>query len=114
MRKVKVSPVASVSIVSMEDHTTRASFVCVILSHGDEGVIYGTDMPVRVQDLTVYFKGSRCPSLVGKPKLFFIQVRSMYPHCPTNTFVSPTLHCFRKGLLFSELFYTSLNDIVLF
>ncbi|XP_076595841.1 caspase-3-like [Chaetodon auriga] len=59
--------------VSQEDHSRSASFVCVLLSHGDEGVIYGTDGPEEFENLTRYFKGDRCKSLVGKPKLFFIQ-----------------------------------------
>ncbi|KAM3613399.1 uncharacterized protein V6R79_025384 [Siganus canaliculatus] len=59
--------------VSKEDHSNSASFVCVLLSHGDEGVIYGTDGPEKFENLTKFFKGERCPSLVGKPKLFFIQ-----------------------------------------
>ncbi|XP_053285000.1 caspase-3 [Pleuronectes platessa] len=59
--------------VSEEDHSSSASFVCVLLSHGDEGVIYGTDGSQRLENLTGNFKGDRCKSLVGKPKLFFIQ-----------------------------------------
>ncbi|KAF7647107.1 hypothetical protein LDENG_00177340 [Lucifuga dentata] len=59
--------------VSQEDHGARASFVCVLLSHGDEGVVYGTDGCEKLDTLTGYFKGNRCRSLVGKPKLFFIQ-----------------------------------------
>eukprot|EP00064_Thunnus_orientalis_P021192 superscaffoldBa00006283_g21348 len=59
--------------VSQEDHSRSASFVCVLLSHGEEGMIYGTDVPVRYEELTKHFKGYRCKSLVGKPKLFFIQ-----------------------------------------
>uniref|UniRef100_A0A3Q3WFN6 Caspase-3 n=1 Tax=Mola mola TaxID=94237 RepID=A0A3Q3WFN6_MOLML len=59
--------------VSQEDHSSSASFVCVLLSHGDEGVIYGTDGPEKFENLTRYFKGDCCRSLVGKPKLFFIQ-----------------------------------------
>lgn len=59
--------------VSQEDHSKHASFVCVILSHGDEGVIYGTDGFEKLDVLTRYFKGDRCRGLVGKPKLFFIQ-----------------------------------------
>lgn len=58
---------------SDEDHSKSAMFVCVILSHGDEGVIYGTDGPIDVKKLTGLFRGDRCPSLAGKPKLFFIQ-----------------------------------------
>ncbi|XP_071770306.2 caspase-3-like [Centroberyx gerrardi] len=59
--------------LSQEDHSGCASLVCVLLSHGDEGVIYGTDGTVELTKLTGYFKGDRCRSLVGKPKLFFIQ-----------------------------------------
>ncbi|XP_067993079.1 caspase-3 [Melanerpes formicivorus] len=59
--------------VSEEDHSKRSSFVCVLLSHGDEGLIYGTDGPLELKALTSLFRGDRCKSLAGKPKLFFIQ-----------------------------------------
>ncbi|XP_023273243.1 caspase-3-like [Seriola lalandi dorsalis] len=59
--------------VSKEDHSCSASFICVLLSHGDEGVFFGTDGSIQLKDLTSLFRGNRCKSLVGKPKLFFIQ-----------------------------------------
>ncbi|XP_041788961.1 caspase-3a [Chelmon rostratus] len=59
--------------VSKEDHSCYASFVCVLLSHGDEGVFFGTDGSIELRYLTSLFRGDRCTSLVGKPKLFFIQ-----------------------------------------
>ncbi|NXB05371.1 CASP3 protein, partial [Cnemophilus loriae] len=59
--------------VSEEDHSKRSSFVCVLLSHGDEGLIYGTDGPLELKVLTSLFRGDKCRSLAGKPKLFFIQ-----------------------------------------
>uniref|UniRef100_A0A3Q3KBD5 Caspase-3 n=1 Tax=Monopterus albus TaxID=43700 RepID=A0A3Q3KBD5_MONAL len=59
--------------VSKEDHSSSASFVCVLLSHGDEGMIFGTDGSIQLHDLTSLFRGDRCKSLAGKPKLFFIQ-----------------------------------------
>ncbi|XP_064566618.1 caspase-3 [Zonotrichia leucophrys gambelii] len=59
--------------ISEEDHSKRSSFVCVLLSHGDEGLIYGTDGPLELKALTSLFRGDRCRSLAGKPKLFFIQ-----------------------------------------
>lgn len=58
---------------SKEDHSQCASFVCVLLSHGDEGVLFGTDGCIELKQLTSLFRGDRCKSLVGKPKLFFIQ-----------------------------------------
>lgn len=71
-------PSILVSLVSMEDHSKSASFACVLLSHGDEGIIYGTDGCEKFEELTKYFKGNRCMGLVGKPKLFFIQVSQIY------------------------------------
>ncbi|KAM8969223.1 caspase-3-like [Sarcophilus harrisii] len=59
--------------VSKEDHSQRSSFVCVILSHGKEGIIYGKDGPVELKALTCFFKGDKCNSLIGKPKLFIVQ-----------------------------------------
>ncbi|XP_060634628.2 caspase-3 [Anolis sagrei] len=59
--------------VSKDDHHKRNSFVCVLLSHGEDGLIYGTDGPVELKMLTSLFRGDRCKSLAGKPKLFFIQ-----------------------------------------
>lgn len=59
--------------VSKEDHSSAASFICVLLSHGDEGVFFGTDGSIELKYLTSLFRGDRCKSLVGKPKLFFIQ-----------------------------------------
>ncbi|XP_048647870.1 caspase-3 isoform X3 [Marmota marmota marmota] len=60
--------------VSKEDHSKRSSFICVILSHGDEGIIFGTNGPVDLKKLTSFFRGDYCRSLTGKPKLFIIQV----------------------------------------
>uniref|UniRef100_A0A3B3ZG88 Caspase-3 n=1 Tax=Periophthalmus magnuspinnatus TaxID=409849 RepID=A0A3B3ZG88_9GOBI len=57
---------------SLEDHSNSASFICVILSHGEKDVVYGTDGSVTLDALTKYFKGWACQSLLGKPKLFFI------------------------------------------
>lgn len=62
--------------MSSQDHSKYASFACVILSHGEEGVIYGTDGPVLFDKLIEGMKGNGCRTLVGKPKLFFIQVSS--------------------------------------
>ncbi|KAM4808254.1 caspase-3 [Rhinophrynus dorsalis] len=58
---------------SDEDHSKRNSFVCAILSHGEDGLIYGTDGSIPIKNLTNLFRGDRCKTLVGKPKIFFIQ-----------------------------------------
>ncbi|CAK7306577.1 caspase-8 [Vulpes vulpes] len=56
------------------DHSSKDCFICCILSHGDKGIIYGSDgQEAPIYELTSYFTGSKCPSLAGKPKIFFIQ-----------------------------------------
>ncbi|XP_025790859.1 caspase-8 [Puma concolor] len=56
------------------DHNNKDCFICCILSHGDKGIIYGSDgQEAPIYELTSYFTGSKCPSLAGKPKIFFIQ-----------------------------------------
>lgn len=64
---------ALLTSASKEDHSMSAMFVCVMLSHGDEGTIFGTDGCMELKELTRLFRGNHCTSLAGKPKLFFIQ-----------------------------------------
>lgn len=61
------------------DHNNKDCFICCILSHGDKGIIYGSDgREAPIYELTSYFTGSKCPSLLGKPKIFFIQACQGY------------------------------------
>ncbi|XP_070570552.1 caspase-8-like isoform X2 [Ptychodera flava] len=60
--------------IGRQTHSHYSCFVCCILSHGSKGSVYGADgVPVDVADLTRCVKGSVCPTLNGKPKLFFMQ-----------------------------------------
>lgn len=90
------------SVVSKEDHSNSASFVCVFLSHGDDGVIYGTDGFEKFENLTKYLKGNQCRSLLGKPKLFFIQVSNSFSYCQLQhgccTHPCIFILCFFKGM----------------
>ncbi|XP_029636230.1 caspase-3-like [Octopus sinensis] len=44
------------------------------MTHGeDDNQIYGTDDKVKLDTLVEMLLPERCPSLIGKPKLFFIQ-----------------------------------------
>ena len=61
-------------LASRQNHADSDCFACAILSHGDEGVVYGTDAKVKIDDLVEPLKGANCKTLAGKPKLFFIQV----------------------------------------
>ncbi|XP_072300607.1 caspase-8 [Eucyclogobius newberryi] len=60
--------------VSSRDHRNMDCVVCCILSHGQEESVFGVDgQTVPIKQLTMFLNGSKCPSLVNKPKLFFIQ-----------------------------------------
>ena len=55
---------------SIRDYSNLSVFVCIILSHGQEGLLYGTDDTVQIRELTAMF---RKPNLAGKPKVFLFQ-----------------------------------------
>ncbi|XP_015983871.2 caspase-9 [Rousettus aegyptiacus] len=67
--------------LAQRDHSALDCCVVVILSHGCQashlqfpGAVYGTDgFPVPIEKIVNIFNGTGCPSLGGKPKLFFIQ-----------------------------------------
>ena len=62
--------------ISTTDHTQNDCFLCVILSHGEDGgIIYGTDESAALNDLISYILPNKCTSLAGKPKLFIIEAR---------------------------------------
>ncbi|MBZ3878218.1 Caspase-9 [Sciurus carolinensis] len=67
--------------LARRDHRALDCCAVVILSHGCQashyqfpGAVYGTDgRSVSVERIVSIFNGTGCPSLGGKPKLFFIQ-----------------------------------------
>lgn len=61
-------------IVSKRDHSDNNCLVVCIMSHGEkDGKIHATDGSFMVQELWENFVAEKCPTLIGKPKLFFIQ-----------------------------------------
>ena len=61
------------SEAAAKDHSDADCFVGVILSHGEKDKVFGVDGPIETNDIFQYFKGYACKTLVGKPKVFFIQ-----------------------------------------
>ncbi|XP_046860478.1 caspase-3-like isoform X2 [Xenia sp. Carnegie-2017] len=51
------------------DHSNYDCIICAVLTHGEEGLFYGTDGTIPIKELTSVFRGR----LPGKPKLFFFQ-----------------------------------------
>ena len=58
--------------VGREDHSNRDCFAVAVLTHGDDGVLFGVDATIDIQSFVAPIK--RCQSLAGKPKIFIFQV----------------------------------------
>ncbi|CAH1240767.1 CASP9 [Branchiostoma lanceolatum] len=59
---------------AQQNHQNYDCCVVVLLSHGGQGGIFGTDSGViRFTEILQKFDGENCPALIGKPKLFFVQ-----------------------------------------
>ncbi|GFG28539.1 hypothetical protein Cfor_05804, partial [Coptotermes formosanus] len=56
------------------DHSDCDCFVLAVLSHGERGIIYSRDTFYKPEALWTPFTADKCPTLAGKPKLFFLQV----------------------------------------
>uniref|UniRef100_A0A8C3KFJ2 Caspase-6 n=1 Tax=Calidris pygmaea TaxID=425635 RepID=A0A8C3KFJ2_9CHAR len=55
------------------DHSDADCFICIFLSHGEDDHIYAFDAQIKIETMTDMFRGDKCQSLVGKPKIFIIQ-----------------------------------------
>lgn len=73
-------------IVSNEEHHDNDCFMCVVMTHGAKNdKIFAKDDSFKTEELWKNFVGYNCSSLIGKPKLFFIQVfRCVYFHFLRN------------------------------
>ncbi|GIZ04981.1 caspase-3 [Caerostris extrusa] len=59
--------------LSKENHSNYDAFIACYLSHGDEGIVYASNgKAIKLLDLLDII-ANQCETLVGKPKLFFIQ-----------------------------------------
>lgn len=59
--------------ISRENHSQNDCLAIFVLSHGSHDKIYAYDKEYSIKTLLQNFLGENCPSLSGKPKLFFLQ-----------------------------------------
>ncbi|KAK9877975.1 hypothetical protein WA026_020190 [Henosepilachna vigintioctopunctata] len=78
--------------VSAHDHSEEDCLVVAVLSHGDNKKIFARDTYYPPDMLWKYFNGNESPSLIGKPKLFFIQA------CRGEKIVTPVRVLQRQAL----------------
>ncbi|KAA0719813.1 Caspase-7 [Triplophysa tibetana] len=65
---------AALTKASEDNHTDMSCFVCVLMSHGKEGTILGSDQRwIPIKTLTSTMTADLCPTLQDKPKIFFLQ-----------------------------------------
>ncbi|XP_076093901.1 uncharacterized protein LOC143064732 [Mytilus galloprovincialis] len=63
-----------IKLMTETDHRKFDSFICIISSHGNVNQVYGCDgLRVILNKQIRRFRSGKCPSLTGKPKLFFLQ-----------------------------------------
>lgn len=55
------------------DHSDNDCLLVAVLTHGEMGMLYAKDTHYKPDNLWYYFTADKCPTLAGKPKLFFIQ-----------------------------------------
>ncbi|XP_018567794.1 caspase-1 [Anoplophora glabripennis] len=55
------------------DHSHHDCILIAVLSHGEMGIIYAKDTPYKPDYLWTAFTADKCPTLAGKPKMFFLQ-----------------------------------------
>lgn len=56
-----------------DNHKARDCFIVAVLSHGEHGILYARDSVYKPENLWTPFAADKCPTLAGKPKMFFIQ-----------------------------------------
>ncbi|KAL2748218.1 caspase-1-like [Vespula maculifrons] len=58
-----------------EDHTDADCLIVTVMSHGESTLLHSADSLYSADMLWTPFTADQCPTLAGKPKLFFIQNR---------------------------------------
>jgi caspase 7 len=59
--------------VAKYDHSNCDCLCISVLTHGDTGILYAKDTQYKPDILWNSFSADRCPTLAGKPKIFFMQ-----------------------------------------
>lgn len=64
---------------AMADHSRYDCLFVAVLTHGELGRLYARDTHYKAEFVWHSFTADRCPTLAGKPKLFFIQACQVSP-----------------------------------
>lgn len=78
------------------NHRNNDCLLIVILTHGELGRIFSRDEAYAIDLITSYFTDQNCPTLRGKPKMFFIQSCRGELHDAGHTITSSTNYHLRR------------------
>lgn len=79
--------------MSKENHSESDCIVVCILTHGENGLLWARDSQYKTDSVFEYFRGHKCPSLAGKPKIFIIQACKGQKLDPGVSLSGPTDVC---------------------
>ena len=63
--------------LSRDNHSDADCIFVAVLTNGDKENLYAWDRPFKPDGLWSHFDAEKCPTLAGKPKLFFVQVNTL-------------------------------------
>lgn len=63
----------TLSKASKDNYTSHDCLIIVVMTHGDTEILWAKDKQYKVNELWNHFTADNCESLIGKPKLIFIQ-----------------------------------------
>jgi len=69
----KIKVLDTIEKYAKMDHSDCDCFVMCVLSHGEDGYLYTRDTVYSHNEIWNLFSARKCPTLAGKPKLFFFQ-----------------------------------------
>ena len=73
--KVSLLNFQKIDEISERDFTNDSCFMMVFLSHGKRDQVLMKKGQLHIEDdILNHFRGDKCPSLSGKPKIFLFQV----------------------------------------
>ncbi|KAK2817523.1 hypothetical protein Q5P01_025714 [Channa striata] len=83
----KAKVLSEITKAATADHSEADCFLLAFMSHGEDENVYASDGQISIRDITAMFKGTVCPSLAGKPKIFIWQA------CRGREFDDPVTAC---------------------
>lgn len=105
--------IKTLETVAKVDHSKSDCLMIIVLSYGTRDHLYATDTCYEANFLFNHFTADKCPTLAGKPKLFFIQAcaycnvldSGITPFMQKETDLTNSTFCIERDFL---IFYSTI------